>query len=180
MSNKTSNLVKLAKGNRKNSTTPVAKKPVVVKEVEKPKTPEEVRDFKAKQRVEELLSGVELTPKKEELLELESEEPKEGVDWLEEQVSLLSEQNEHLRSELSVTKADYAKLFDDMQRLKSGGNVDDGTKTKVVELFNELQNAHLTMGYNPSTNAPNLIIAPVAFMNRLIMFFPFLQGLKRF
>jgi hypothetical protein len=172
MSNKTSNLVKLAKGSSK-KPAPVAKKPVV-KEVEKPKTPEEERDLKAKQKVEELLQDVDLSLKKEdELLEIEEPKADGSIQWLEEQVSSLSAENELLRNELAAARGDLNKVM-------SGNVHDDGTRDKVRQLFHELQSAHLSMGFNPATNAPNLIIAPIAFMNRLILFFPFLEKEKRY
>jgi len=174
---KKNNLVALAKGGDKKTA---AKKPVV-KAVEKPTTPEEERDLKAKAKVEELLQGVELTPKKDELLEFEAE-PKEGVEWLEEQVTSLSEVNQTLRTELAQAKDDYRRIFEENQRIKTGvGIQDDGVlKTNVTKLFIELQDAFISMGNNPQTGAPNLIIYPVAFLNKLLAFFPFLKEYKRF
>ena len=108
-----SNLVKLAKGGGKKAT---AEKPVE-KVVEKTLTPEEERDLKAKQKVTELLKDVDLTaPKKEDdLLEVDNDAVKSG-EWLEEQVTLLSEKNEILRTELAQAKEDYAKLFQQLQK----------------------------------------------------------------
>jgi len=177
---KKNDLVALAKGN---SGKPVvaAKKPVV-KAVEKPKTPEEERDLKAKARVEELLEGVELTPKKEELFEIVDETPKEGQEWLEEQVSSLSESSEALRAELVVAKEDYRRIFEENQRIKNGAGIqDDGIiRTNTIKLFMELQDALVAMGNNPQTGAPNLIIHPVAFLNKLLIFFPYLEQYRKF
>jgi hypothetical protein len=179
---KGSNLVKMAKTVGKKAN--VAEKPVE-EVVEKPKTAEEERDLKAKAKVEELLQGVDLSltkeNKEEELLEVESVDNK-STEWLEEQISLLSGQVETLRSELAQSKDDYAKVFALYQQIKSGAGVqDDGdVKQNAIKLFVELQNAHLSMGFNPQTHAPNLIIAPIAFMNKLIVFFPFLAQYKKF
>src|SRR5690606_960312 len=103
MAEKKSNLVKLAK-----SSNEIKKKTTAVKKttkVEKVLTPEEERDLKAKQKVNELLKDVDLVPKKESdtLLELD-EEAKEnkGIDWLEEQLTALSDENAKLKSELEV------------------------------------------------------------------------------
>lgn len=177
---KKDNLVALAKGSSKKPAT-AAKKPVV-KTVEKPKTQDEERDLKAKAKVEELLEGVELTPKKDELLEFAEEAPKEGQEWLEEQVTSLSETNEALRAELALAKEDYRKIFEESKRIKSGAGIqdDDILKTNVTKLFMELQDAFISMGKNPQTGAPNLIIYPVAFLNKLLLFFPFLGQYKRF
>lgn len=171
----------LAKGGKK---TPPAKK-VAEKKVEKPITPAEERDLKAKARVEELLACVQLTPeKKEDLLELEpAEAPKEGAEWLEEQVTLLTEQNELLRSELSLAKQDYERIFVENQHIKTGVGItsNDGVvKANVIELFEEIQNNHITLGVDPTTNIGNFRIYCPGFLNRLITFFPFLEERKRY
>jgi len=176
------NLMNLAKGGKK--TSPAKK--VVEKKVEKPITPAEERDIKAKARVEELLEGVQLTPeKKEDLLELEpAETPKEGAEWLEEQVTLLTEQNELLRSELSLAKQDYERILIENQHIKTGvfgvSPSDGAVKAKVIELFEEIQNNHISLGVDPITNIGNFRIYCPGFLNRLITFFPFLAERKRY
>jgi hypothetical protein len=172
------NLIKLAKGDDK-TKAPVAKKSVE-KVVEKKPTPAEERDIKAKAKVAELLKDVNLEPKRnEELLEM-NEEPKRDVEWLEEQVSKLSEENEKLRSEAGLAKEDYSKIFKEFQESKKGNGVvltntidDSALKTKITQLFSEIQTNYLAMGRN-------FVIVPAAFLNRLIMFFPFLEGDKKF
>lgn len=171
------NLFKLAKsGSEKKSTT--TKKPAE-KGGDKTISPAEERDLKVKQKVKELLKDVDLKPEiKEELLEIEQEKPEkpneEGMEWLQEQVSLLSEKCESLKAELEVAKGDYAEILAENQRLKNSPTTADGNiKANVIRIFNELQTNHLNMGNN-------FIIYPVAFMNRLIMFFPFLGEHKRF
>ena len=177
---KKDNLVKLAKGNKETPIAPAVKEEVKVPE--KVLTPEEERDLKTKAKVDELLDGVKLTlepEKKDDLLEvIEDDEPK-GVEWLEEQMTRLTEENEKLKSEAALAKEDYSHLFTSFQELKNGvvlaPNMDTDTllKTKLVQLFNELQANHLAIGHN-------FVIVPVAFMNRLILFFPFLEEHKRF
>lgn len=173
------NLMNLAKGGKK---TPPAKK-VAVKKVEKPISPAEERDIKAKARVEELLEGVQLTPeKKEELLELEPVQ-KEGAEWLEEQVTLLTEQNESLRSELALVKQDYELIFIENQHIKTGVGItsnEGAVKAKVIELFEEIQNNHIAAGVDPISNIGNFRIYCPGFLNRLIAFFPFLAERKRY
>ena len=177
---KKDNLVKLAKGNKETPIAPAVKEEVKVPE--KVLTPEEERDQKTKAKVNELLNGIKLTPdvdeKKEELLEVE-EEPK-GVEWLEEQMSRLTEENEKLKAEANLAKEDYSKLFGAFQEQKNGVVLNDNSnasdtllKTKVIQLFNEIQANHLALSYN-------FVIVPVAFLNRLILFFPFLEDQKRF
>ena len=184
---KKDNLVKLAKSTKKEKTVPAVKKEEV-KTPEKVLTPEEERDLKTKAKVDELLDGVVLTPKtneenKEELLEVKKK--KKSIEWLEEQCTKLSEENERIKSELLLANEDYKKIFAQFQQLKNGvqenAPADGGLlQTKVIQLFNELQAQHLSMGINPMTGKPNFIIFPVGFMNRLIMFFPFLEQYKRF
>lgn len=162
------------------------KKPVaaVKKPVFKAPTPEEVRDLKAKAKVEELLqdSPIVTLDKKEELLELDEvtkDEPK-GVEWLEEQVTLLSEKNEALSSELTLTKNDYQKLLNDFQQVRSGGGSNDGEIQRgVLQLFNELQENHIKLGVNQEGIGNFRIYCP-GFLNRLIKFFPFLEEHKRY
>lgn len=178
------NLIKLAKGGgNKITKAPIAKKPVV-KVDKKPITPAEERDIKAKAKVEELLQGVDLTPikKEEELLEMDNDENK-GDNWLQEQVSRLSEENERLRSEAALAKEDYSKIFGEFQQLKGGVVSSDSNselKGKISQLFNEIQSGYVSMGNNPQTGEPWFRIYPVAFLNRLIMFFPFLENEKKF
>lgn len=176
------NLIKLAKGSSSNTTkAPIAKKPVV-KVDKKPITPAEERDIKAKAKVEELLHDVDLTPtKKDDLLEIDNSEDK-GEGWLQEQVSRLSEENERLRSEAALAKEDYSKIFTEFQEIKSGVVSSDSNselKGKIFQLFAEIQANLISMGYKPS-GEPWFEIRPVAFLNRLIMFFPFLEKEKKF
>ena len=173
------NLISLAKSGNKSTPT----KKIVEKVAEKPKTPAEERDIKAKAKVEELLQDVQLTPdKKEDLLELEKEEVEApGAEWLEEQVSLLSEQNDSLRSELALAKADYSKIFEENQRIRNGTGSNDGAvAAKVIELFNELQDNHIKLGTNPNTGVGNFRIYCPGFLNRMITFFPFLATARRY
>lgn len=173
--NKTNNLVNLAKGGGKKSPPPAVKKPEV-KVVEKLKTPEEERDIKAKQRVEELLNGVDLMPKKEEEL-FEIVEPKEGLEWLEEQVSLLSEQNEALRSELGVAKADYSRLYESQRGGSGNSGQNETILQNVLIMFNELQNNML--GHNQERTSWSTVNV-VHVLNQMISLFPFTEKYKKF
>jgi hypothetical protein len=187
-----SKLMGIAKGKEKKVEKPTnTKKPTVKKEVEKPKTPAEERDIKAKQKVQELLKDVDLTLDKstetgDELLEVnETERPVDvSLEWLEEQITSLNEVNEGLRIEIAQVKEDYRRIFDENQRIKNGAGItmnndDSALKQTVSKLFNEIQTNYLAMGKDVN-GFPNLVLPPVAFMNRLIMFFPFLQNEKRY
>ncbi len=174
------NLVKLAKGTEIKKKNNVPKK---LKVEEKLLTPEEERDLKAKETVNKLLSDSEIfaptIENKENLLEINGEANK-SFEWLEEQIALLSEENTKLKNELEIAKSDYGKIFTEFQKIKQDGNVilsnpevDSTLKLTIIKLFNEIQTNHLALGRN-------FVIIPPAFLNRLIMFFPFLQNEKRF
>jgi hypothetical protein len=163
---------------KKTTRKPAAKKKATTKKpVEKPLTADELRDQKAKAKVEELLEDVQLTPdkKEEELLVLDEtpEEPK-GVEWLEEQISLLAQDNERLKAENDV-------LLGENQQFRAGANpVNDGIKTNVVSLFDELQQNHLRMGIPAGSKVGNFRIYCPGFLDRMITFFPFLSEYKQY
>lgn len=174
------NLINLAKGvNKKQTPIPVATKKPVVKMVEKPKTPDEERNLKAKQKVEELLQSVELSPKKEVIPEVVLI-PKEGTEWLEEQVALLSEQCEGLRAELIEAKDNYSKIYRELQNGR-GNNSDNLTgetfKENILMMFNELQSNYL--GQN--TERQRWSVAKIEYLlNQMLQLFPFTQNYKKF
>jgi len=100
------------------------------------------------------------------------EEPK-GVEWLEEQVTLLNQKNEALTAELDVVKIEN-------QTLKASGGSNDGNVSKlVVDLFNELQENFVKMGVD-NRGIGNFRIYTPGFLNRMIKFFPFLEQHKRY
>jgi hypothetical protein len=178
-------LVNLALGGNK-KTTPAKKKEVVV---EKKLTPEEERDLKAKETVKELLSDVDLSittkPKEDDLLEVDdtAPNPPNGNNvWLQEQVAALTSENELLKGELAVAKGDYQRIFNENMRIKAGEglqNVDE-LKRGVLTVFHEIQSQYMkNPGFTPY-GTPNFVIVPAAFLNRLIVFFPFLAKEKRF
>jgi hypothetical protein len=176
-----SSLVKLATGGKK--TVPVKKEEKKV--VEKKLTPDEERDLKAKERVKELLQGVDLSLEKKEDELLEMDEPQtmvEGSNWLQEQVSLLASENELLKIDLANAKEGYAKMFEELQRVKANGGAqgDSELMKGILTVFHELQSNYVKNPGNRQDGIPNFIIVPPAFLNRLIMFFPFLQQEKRF
>ena len=192
MATKDNDVVALAKGTaskkpakRKTTRKPAAKKttrkPAAKKAAPKKEpvlTAEQERDLKAKAKVEELLEDVQLTPKKEDdLLVLdetpETPEPK-GVEWLEEQLSLVTQDNERLKAENNV-------LAIENQQFREGTPVANNEVTvKVVELFDELQNNHLKMGSHPQTGVGNFRIYCPGFLDRMQKFFPFLEQYKKY
>jgi hypothetical protein len=190
MATKDNDVVALAKGTAKKKTTrkpaakkttrkPAAKKKVATKKVVAPVlTPAEERDLKAKAMVENLLDDVQLTPNKEDAFVLDEtpetpEEPK-GVEWLEEQISLISQDNQRLKAENDV-------LLNENQQFRAGGNpVDDGVKNNVVSLFDELQQNHIKMGITPGSKVGNFRIYCPGFLDRMIVFFPFLNDFKKY
>jgi len=190
MATKDENVVGLAKGTGAKKTTarkpaakrtttrkPAAKKPAAKNEP----TPQELRDKKAKETVEKLLEDSSITAlgKKDDLLELDEtpkDEPK-GVEWLEEQVTLLVQKNEALTAENQVLKADLqaATLNQGVGISKNDGDV----KKVVIDLFNELQENYIRMGVD-NRGMGNFRIYTPGFLNRMIKFFPFLVDHKRY
>ena len=179
------NLMNLAKNGNKKPTPTTIKKNVEKNVVEKAITPAEERDLKAKARVEELLQDVNLSPLvKEDLIEIEPEiEVPKGAEWLEEQVTLLTEKNELLRSELALMNEDYARMVLENQEIRSGAGIvsnDGAVAEKVIELFNELQENHIKLGTDMNTGIGNFRIYCPGFLNRMIVFFPFLSTVQRY
>ena len=180
MVNTKKSLVRIAKTGAKKPTArkPATRKNVAAKKPVVKLTPAQERDLKAKQKVDELLKDSTLISSEDDLLVLDESngEPK-GVEWLEEQVTLQGIEIERLRKELGVEKENNINLAAQV----ANGSGGDGEVTKKVNmLFDELQTNYLKMGKNPSTGAPNLIIAPTAFLNRMIQIFPFLTKRKQF
>lgn len=121
----------------------------------------ESKKEEAKNKVNELLYGTDISDSiKDEIIELDNKKVKE-MEWLIETNKQLTDEVERLDKELK----------------NSGGN--DQLKNQIIRVFEEIQNNYLKMGVN-SFGESNLRIAPASFMNRLIMFFPFLGEYKRF
>lgn len=175
------NLASIAKSGKSKTTTKSTQKNKTGKKVEKKtSTPEEERDLKAKQTVEKLLEGIELKPKKDgDTVEVETTTKKEGKEWLEEQVGLLSEQVEKLRGELVKSKEDYTKIYDELQSKKSGSNnmLNDTLIENVLTIFNELQ-ANL-LGRNPE-RTPHDIVKIDYLLKQMLQLFPFTEQNKKF
>ena len=114
--------------------------------------------------------------KKDDLLVLDEETPVAGdsndVEWLQEQVAVLSEANEQLRSDLEAASIGAPAPG-------AGGN-EGALKQSVVALFNELQENHLKLGTNPQTGVGNFRIYCPGFLNRMMVFFPFLREHKKY
>ena len=190
---KTSNLINMAK---KTKTTT---KPSVdtIKKVVTKKTTEAIvkveepviedRDTKAKKTVEKLLEGLSLNPyeykKKEEVIEEDGEYDETnntGSDeWLEQQVTELTQANEYLRNQLAnISPVQNSRNNNSDVILE---DTESNVKVNVVNLFLEIQTAYMNVGFNYNNGIPksNLIIHPEAFINRLLNFFPFLEEYRK-
>lgn len=184
------NITKLAKGGGKKTTPkkPAVKKPTVKKStVDKPAIDE--RDIKAKNKVAELLKDVDLTKpneKKTTSNKTEIKEESNNIEWLQEQLIILSDENETLRNELGTAKENYSKLFKEYNEkknvvqqpqtqipLQSG----DKTNENILKLFNELQSNYT--GNNPE-RTPWSTASIKHLLTTLIQLFPFLQQHKKF
>lgn len=127
----------------------------------------EEKKQEAKNRVEELLYGSDVSEKdKKEIIALDNKKM-EQVEWLEQQNKLLSDGYEEARAEVAQMKERLAK------------NESIQIENQVIKLFEEIQGNYISMGRNKYGES-NLRISPPAFLNRMIMFFPFLKGYKRF
>jgi len=177
-------LINMAKGKPTKAVAAIPPVPMPKKQpkvVEKKLTADEERDLKAKERIKNLLEDVPLSVKEavepEDLIEIVPVKNEGNIEWLEEQIALLTSENDNL-------KIDYAKIFNENQRLKNNsgvylnGNDDSVLKATVIALFNELQVQYVTCGFD-AYGKSNFIIVPLNFINRLITFFPFLQNEKK-
>lgn len=158
------------------STTPVVEEKKIL-------TPEQERDLKAKQKVEELLQDVNLTPNKQEEEIVNEITPTnsevKNIEWLEEQVSRLGEQNEFLKSENDQLRLDYDKLYAETQNKKNSGNTLESETyvQNIISLYMELQNNLL--GHNKervSWSTANIKIL----LDKLNVLFPFTEQYKKY
>jgi hypothetical protein len=191
MENDSKNLVKLGKkvendnsigkrGRPPKSSSPEVKQAPPLSEKEQ-------RDQNAKEVVDKLLENIPLSLTKDNESKETPSEPSnvdiKSSDWLQEQVVILTKQNEEYKLEAERAKSDYSKLLVDYQALKvskeagivyeGDGNKKDPIKNNVITVFNELQQNDKLLG-------KNFVIVPRAFMMRLIMYFPFLNEHKTF
>jgi hypothetical protein len=170
----TKNLINFAKGKDKKTKPPTAKKSTE----KKPLSPEEERDLKAKETVNKLLEGVEFTPKNDDVsFEIEEAEQPKNVEWLTEQVNALTSENELFKNELAIAKADYTKIFEENQRIRSGAGIPHVANDGVLVLFDELQNNYLR--YPPNiVNQTNVNVRYL--LNRMCELFPEVNKIKKF
>jgi len=158
MATNKNNVVGLAKGTTKKTTT--RRKPATkAASTSSTKTATE----KAKQVVEDLVSDVNLNPPQvKESFELVTEETvpqtpegNKNKNWLEEQVSILTETNEKLNKEV--------------QELRARGT--SSTDAGVLRLFNEFNTEYLK---HPVTTRKHTSIFLNALMSKMLKEFPFL------
>lgn len=137
---------------------------------------------KVKEMANELMNDIPLsvedhkktiTNSNTSLSESKDKKSESNNEWLAEQVGLLTEQVQTLRKQLADKNEEYDNL------LKGGNHSDGQLKDTVIRLFSEIQTNYLSMGKNPVTKQPNLVIPPLAFMNRMVLFFPFLNEFKK-
>jgi len=145
----------------------------------KPVELEESKETKTQQKIEELLKDLPQGPGDDLLILDEGPEvDKESTEWLQEQVSILTTQNEELAIQAEEATENYKKLYN---QLSGGAPIGDSGDVKkgVIAFFTELQANYLRMGKDQKGES-KLFIAPTGFMNKLLQYFPFLQEYKRF
>jgi len=117
------------------------------------------KDIIARQKVEQLLAGIDVASKlnatsKEETVEedaIVSKEQVKSTKWLNEQIAQLTERNEQLEKELQDAKESFKKLSADFvayRKKASAPASDSELENKIVALFTKFENAYL--GKNPT------------------------------
>jgi hypothetical protein len=183
---KTSDLLKMAGKTKKNEEKIKVKKVKEVVEVLNKAEEVEDRDTKAKKTVEKLLQSISIDPNnykkkvEKEIIDTSVSEIYEnenyGNEWLEQQVSELTQENEFLRNKLATQQPNNINNYNNDIILE-----DNNVKVKVINLFMELQTIYMNVGFNYDNGVPktNMIIYPELFMLRLIDFFPFLEDYRK-
>lgn len=134
-------------------------RPKNVKETNNPQITNEDYKAKAKEKINELLGDINLTTQERKKIDEEiSKEEMGGINWLSEQVDLLTKENERLKSEL-----DKLKMLSTKESME--------LKNRIIEFFTEFQTYYLKWG--------NLYIDPPSFMKKMVKTFPFLQQHSR-
>lgn len=148
-------------------------------------------DDETKERIDRLVDeiGVSTNKSDNDLLEISEESSnniKGDIEWLQEQLTKLSDENEKLKKEAIEAKESYKKIYSQYENVKKGSNgttttekmvPDSELKNSIIELFFDIQNNFL--GKNPERRRYKQII-PVPFMNKMIKYFPFLSEHKKY
>jgi len=117
------------------------------------------KDTLAREKVELLLADVPTVSSKEvndfteDVVDdaIVTKQKKKSTDWLEEQISSLTEKNEQLESQLADAKESFKKLSADFVSARKKGGVsesDSELKQKIVTLFKKFEDQYL--GNNPT------------------------------
>lgn len=117
----------------------------------RPTKEEAEKKKKAKERVEALLEGVNINTKDKKVVTdrvVELEE-KKGNEWLESEMTRVTDENDRLIKELATAKDDLKKMAQELLNAKGGVPTMDGSvvQKNVVAMFKELENNFL--GRNP-------------------------------
>ncbi len=111
---------------------------------------------KAKKKVEELLGSIEMTPQEKKQVESKiSKEELGGVQWLTEQVNLLTKENEKLKQEIKFTTLNKDRETNEL-------------KNKVKIFFNDIQTYFQKWG-------GSLVVRHKEFNQKMYNLFPFLN-----
>lgn len=116
---------------KKNIASIAKKNKTTVKEKQPEKKNEDVSkesfEIKAKKKIEDLLGNIELTPQEKRVAENKiSKEELGGIDWLSEQLDLLTKENQSLKKEINQEKFNSNKELIDL-------------KNKIRVFYNEIQ-----------------------------------------
>lgn len=156
------NVASIAKKRSRPKNTEVSQKSdVAIKtEVTKQEDDASFRD-KAKRKAEELLGDITyLNPKeKKDVQKRISSEELGGVEWLSEQLDLLSKENENLKNSIKKSQLLSEKKYVEL-------------KNDVISFFIEFYTYHKKWGKSFKVDPPK-------FINKLIKTFPFLEQYKK-
>jgi len=155
----------------------------IAKGIQQPKKKTTTKKLTPKEKAKALAD--ELVKEAEDLIDFDitktkekTKENKESIEWLQEQVSILTEANETLTKEAVQAKNDYKKIFEEHQKIKNNpAAANQGIQQKVVKLFVELQNNLL--GINKERTKWEMAKIRVV-LTQMVQLFPFLQQIKKF
>lgn len=136
----------------------------------------------AQQRVADLTSGI-LPPvqqpvKKEPVVNNLSMEDEKNIEYLKEQLDLLTERNAVLETENETVKDDYQKLYQRYKDVVEGGNVSElgsnELEKKIIDLYIDIYDTYTGNKYGQQYEQ----IQIKAFLPKLANIFPFVRNYR--
>ena len=143
--------------------------------VEKTKEEKEYEiELRAKEKVSKLLEDMPVESVVVKTDKLQDSKEKKTVEWMEEQIQMLTDQNAKLEAQNDQLKNDYNKLFDQYQSSPSADS--DHLKRGIEEIFFELDATLRGLRYG-GVAYEEAKIRPL--LNNFMAKFPFLQNVLK-